>query len=392
MDKKILMCIAGLGGAIGSTIGVGLSVADSDVSVKTGMVTESKRIKEIGIKFPLLDSIIIDGWDIKTDDLYTSAKNQGICPDVAIDKAKTKLKRISPRLAYNTGEESIKEWIDREAAYIKETCSKRGIRQALIVNLCPTEPCSLQCEDEEVNWEDIGSLHLGSKGVTLSRLYFRLAIESGANFINYTPNIAETEKLRNLAEEKGIVYCGRDGKTGQTFIKTVLAPAFRDKNFKIDGWFSTNILGNNDGVTLADNDCMLTKRKSKSECLHSILGYTPGGEDSIYGHQVHIHYYPARGDAKEAWDNIDFAGFLGIRMQMKINWLGWDSILAAPSVIDLVRIVSIAAKNGKKGLLDDFSFFFKNPLSINGNPVQHSIPDQFQKLTEFLKSQTANQS
>jgi len=392
MGKNVLMCLAGLGGAIGSTISVGLSVSDFDESVKLGMVTESQIVNKIGLDFPPFESIIIDGWDVKTENLYISAKNQKICSTELVEKAREKLENLIPRKAYEVSKESIEEWITRESNYIKEKCSQNNIKQAVIVNLCPTEPYSMQYVDKDVNWEDLSSLHLNSKGVTLSRIYFRLAIEADAHFINYTPNIAETESLKKLAEKKGILYCGRDGKTGQTFIKTVIAPTFRDKNLRVDGWYSTNILGNSDGVTLSDNDCMLTKRKSKSECLRSILGYTPGGENSEYGHQVHIHYYPPRGDAKEAWDNIDFSGFLGSRMQMKINWLGQDSILAAPSVIDLTRIICLAAQRGKEGLLLDLSYFFKSPLSLNSDLVLHSIPDQFSGLIGFLKALKATLS
>jgi myo-inositol-1-phosphate synthase len=354
--------------------------------VRIGMVTESKGIKDLGLDFLSLDSILIDGWDRKTDNLYSSAKNHMICPSGLIEKSKGKLKSIIPRNPPKENLETLKDWIQRECEYIKEKCSKNNIEQAVIVNLCPTEPYSLQCDDKKVPWENLSPIQLNLKGVTISRLYFRLAIEAGAHFINYTPNIAETEKLKKLAEKKGILFCGRDGKTGQTFLKTVLAAAFKDKNFKIDGWFSTNILGNNDGVTLSNEDCRLTKRKSKSECLKSILGYAPGGDDSEYRHQVHIHYYPPRGDSKEAWDNIDFSGFLGIKMQMKINWLGQDSILAAPSVIDLIRIVSLAAYNRYNGLLSDVSYFFKSPLTPNGKPVQHAIPDQFRQLMAYFKS------
>jgi myo-inositol-1-phosphate synthase len=386
MDKKVLMCIAGLGGAIGSTVSLGLSVADSEETVKIGMVIESPIIKKLGLNFPSLNSILIDGWDLKTDNLYSTARKQKICPVELIEESKKKLEILIPRNAYNKEIGTIEKWIKREADYIKDKCSKNKIEQAVIVNLCPTEPYSMQCNDEDVDWENLSSIQLNSKGATLSRLYFRLAIEAGVHFINYTPNIAETEKLQELAKKRGIVYCGRDGKTGQTFIKTVIAPALRDKNFKVDGWFSTNILGNADGITLSENDCMLTKQKSKSECLSSILGYTPGGEGSKYGHQVHIHYYPPRGDAKEAWDNIDFSGFLGNKMQMKINWLGQDSILAAPSVIDLTRIIHLAAQNGKRGLFSEVSYFFKSPLKSKDEIISHAIPDQFNRLITYFKS------
>jgi len=254
----------------------------------------------------------------------------------------------------------------------------------VLVNLCPTEPLSLQrIKRNEPDWRNLVRLSLRTPGITPSRLYFRLAIEAGLHFINFTPNAAETQALRELAEEKRLLYCGRDGKTGQTFLKTVLAPALRDRNLRIDGWYSTNLLGNDDGITLDNDDCRKTKQHSKLAALPQILGYQPGG--SSHCHQVHIHYYPPRGDAKEAWDSIDFTGFLEMPMQLKLNWLGRDSILAAPAVLDLVRLVCYGASLKRKGLLHELSYFFKDPLSTpqSGMPL-HSTPDQFKKLMDFL--------
>jgi myo-inositol-1-phosphate synthase len=210
-------------------------------------------------------------------------------------------------------------------------------------------------------------------------------MEAGLHFVNFTPNVAETRGLRRLAEERSILYCGRDGKTGQTFLKTVIAPALRDKNLRIDGWYSTNLLGNDDGLTLADDDCRKAKQKSKLEALSHILGYQPGG--SSHCHQVHIHYYPPRGDAKEAWDNIDFTGFLGVPMQLKLNWLGRDSLLAAPAVLDLVRLVCHGASCQRIGLLSELSYFFKDPLlGTQNEKALHSTPDQFNLLLRFLRN------
>ena len=385
MKTNTLLCVAGLGGAIGSTLAVGLSVSNLTKSVKTGMVTESPIIKSLGLNFPSVDTIIIDGWDVKNENLYTIAKQQGICPNNFISIAKEKLENIVPRMGVAKNVSSIKDWIVNETNYVKETCKKNDVKEIIIVNLCPTESLFLQEDNININWEKLDTISFDLGGVTLSRLYFRLAIEVGAHFINFTPNFAETKALRKLAERRNIIYCGRDGKTGQTFLKTVIAPALRDRNLHIDGWFSTNILGNDDGLTLSHSDSMLTKRKSKSECLSSILGYSPGGESSDCCHQVHIHYYPPRGDAKESWDNIDLTGFLGSKMQMKINWLGKDSILAAPLIIDLARIICLAAQNKDMGVLSEVSYFFKSPVSAKGQTLQHSISDQFDLLVNYLK-------
>lgn len=386
MNSKTLICIAGLGGAIGSTIAVGLSVTNSTNSIKKGMVTESPIIKSLGLEFPSLETIIIDGWDIERENLYNIAKKQEICPDHFISNSKDKLKNIIPRMGITENVSSIKDWIINETNYIKEVCEKNNIGEIIIINLCPTEPFSLQHDSDEIDWEKLDSINFNLKGITLSRLYFRLAIEIGAHFINFTPNLAETRALKKLAEERGIAYCGRDGKTGQTFLKTVIAPALRDRNLHVEGWFSTNILGNADGKALSQNDTRATKINSKIACLSSILGYNPGNEDSSnYCHQVHIHYYPPRGDAKESWDNIDFTGFMDSKMQMKINWLGKDSILAAPLIIDLTRLICLAVKNNKRGLISEVAYFFKNPLCREGQRIEHSTSDQFNVLVNYLQ-------
>jgi myo-inositol-1-phosphate synthase len=235
----------------------------------------------------------------------------------------------------------------------------------------------------DCDWHSLEGIASGDVA-SVSALYFRLAIEAEAHFINFTPNNIEVPPLRELAEAAGLIYAGRDGKTGQTFLKTTLAPALRDKNLHIDGWLSTNLLGNADGLSLAGTEAGKAKALSKSKCLKSILGYTPGGEDGI-GHQVHIHYYPPRGDSKEAWDNIDFTGFLGVKMQMKVNWLGQDSILAAPAIIDLIRLTAFAADAGLHGPLTPASYFFKDPIVPEGDIARHAIPEQFEMLLDFLR-------
>lgn len=385
MNSRVLLCMAGLGGAIGSTIAVGLSINDS-TSIKKGMVTESPIIRSLGLEFISLDKIIIDGWDIEKNNLYEVAKKHEICDEKFILNGKKRLENIIPRMGITEHFPSIKEWLINETNYIKMKCKKYNVEETIIVNLCPTEPFSLQHDSEDIDWENLESISFNLKGVTLSRLYFRLAIEIGAHFINFTPNFAETISLTKLAEKRGIAYCGRDGKTGQTFLKTVIAPALRDRNLHVDGWFSTNILGNADGINLSQNDARETKINSKSGCLSSILGYNPGNKDSTKDcHQVHIHYYPPRGDAKESWDNIDFTGFMDSKMQMKINWLGKDSILAAPLVIDLARLIYFSVKNNDRGLISEMAYFFKSPLYIDGEIIEHSTPDQFSILTNYLK-------
>ncbi|MES1243477.1 MAG: inositol-3-phosphate synthase [Acidobacteriota bacterium] len=384
MAEPALIMVAGLAGAVGSTLAAGLSMPPEEIA-GFGVATESPLVRASGCRLLPFSSMSIHGWDMNQDTLYASCKRHRICPPEVLSKAKQRLQRIKPRKGIELQRESIGDWIRREAAHLNRKRRREDWRHVILVNLCPTEPVPKQDADERIDWRNLDELELGAS-YSVSQIYFRLAIEARAHFINFTPNPAEITPLRELAEEKGLIYAGRDGKTGQTFIKTTLAPAFRDKNLRIDGWFSTNLLGNDDGLSLSKPGAGETKIISKSKCLSSILGYVPGGAHGT-GHQVHIHYYPPRGDSKEAWDNIDFRGFLGVPMQLKINWLGQDSILAAPAIIDLVRVVAYAAEAGCHGSLDAASYFFKDPIVGEGASCEHSVPEQFRKLIEFLTLQ-----
>jgi myo-inositol-1-phosphate synthase len=175
-----------------------------------------------------------------------------------------------------------------------------------------------------------------------------------------------------------VPIAGEDGKTGQTMLKTVLAPAFVIRQLHIDGWYSTNILGNNDGLVLDDPGSNKTKVVSKSKVLDDILGY------SIANHQVHIDYYRPRGDAKEAWDSIDLVGFLGERMQLKVDFLCKDSILAAPIVFDLVRLLDLAKRHKERGIQRQMSVFFKAPYHTEGERPMHDLFKQHALLETWL--------
>ena len=172
---------------------------------------------------------------------------------------------------------------------------------------------------------------------------------------------------------------GKDGKTGQTFIKTVLAPAFRDRNLHVDGWFSTNILGNRDGLALDDPASLQSKLKTKGGVIDDILGY------HVEDHLVHIHYYKPRGDNKEAWDNIDVTGFLGQRMQMKVNFLCKDSVLAAPLVIEIARCLDLAQRRGEGGAQEQLGVFFKSPQTKGGVAAEHDFGRQQARLADWLR-------
>jgi myo-inositol-1-phosphate synthase len=192
--------------------------------------------------------------------------------------------------------------------------------------------------------------------------------------------LSKIPALEELADRRGVPIAGEDGKTGQTMLKTVLAPAFVIRQLRVDGWYSTNILGNNDGLVLDDPGSNKTKVQSKQKVLDDILGY------AIQNHQVHIDYYRPRGDAKEAWDSIDLVGFLGERMQLKVDFLCKDSILAAPLVFDLVRLLDLAKRNKERGIQRQMSVFFKAPYHTEGERPMHDLFKQQAMLEAWLKS------
>jgi myo-inositol-1-phosphate synthase len=183
-----------------------------------------------------------------------------------------------------------------------------------------------------------------------------------------------------MAEEAGVPLAGKDGKTGQTFMKTVLAPAFKARALHVDGWFSTNILGNRDGLALDDPKSLESKIGTKLSVLDQILGYP------VEDHHVHIHYYRPRGDDKEAWDNIDVSGFMGQRMQIKVNFLCKDSVLAAPLAVEIARTLDLAKTRGEGGVQEQLSVFFKMPQTEGGRQPEHAFLTQQRMLDDWLDS------
>jgi myo-inositol-1-phosphate synthase len=196
-------------------------------------------------------------------------------------------------------------------------------------------------------------------------LYAYAAIAEGVPYGNFTPSVAaDIPALIEFAEKQKVPIAGKDGKTGQTFIKTVLAPALQARALKVEGWYSTNILGNRDGLALSNEDSLASKIKTKSSVLDDILGY------EVEDHIVDIRYYRPRGDNKEAWDNVDITGFLGQPMQIKVNFLCKDSILAAPLAIEIARCLDLAHQRGDRGIQEQLSVFFKLPMTKSRRPEQ----------------------
>ncbi len=249
----------------------------------------------------------------------------------------------------------------------------------VVINLGSTE--KLSAEGNEIFNSVAGfenALDENSADISPAMLYAYAAITEKIPFGNFTPSVsADTPALTALAQQLNVPIAGKDGKTGQTFIKTVLAPALKARALRVDGWYSTNILGNRDGLALSNADSLASKVKTKGSVLDDILGY------EIEDHIIDIRYYKPRGDNKEAWDNIDISGFLGQQMSIKVNFLCKDSILAAPLAIEIARCLDLAAQRGEGGIQEQLSVFFKLPMSRTGKP-EHAFHKQEAMLLEWL--------
>jgi myo-inositol-1-phosphate synthase len=407
--------IAGVGGAVGSTVAAGVTLFRRGLAQPTGLLTEAERMPLNGVfgegddlirdalKLPRLEDIHVGGWDVfqgSFDEILATHQVVSEKHCRAIAGAKD-VAHIFPGWMSSDGTlrrahtgETAATWrsaVEQIRNDIRTFRLQHELDQVVVVCLLPTRP-SVPMESGHERSEIFEKLLDGSNvaAVSADMAYLYSAIQEGCAWVNFTPNYAEVPALVELAIQKGTPLAGRDGKTGQTLVKTVLAPAFRARQLKVRGWFSTNILGNKDGQALRDPAALKNKLETKASALDSILGYRVGGDES--SHVVTIHYYAPRGDAKEAWDNIDIEGFLGAQMQVKVNFLCKVSILAAPLVIDMARLSTIALRRGDRGFLPWMGGFFKYPLMPNGQKVEHDFFKQLHALGRYLEEAKRSQA
>jgi myo-inositol-1-phosphate synthase len=389
MVKRTLgIAVIGLGGAVGTTIAAGVEL------LKKGLIgTEGLPLADISCD-DLVDytDIVFAGWDLFSDHLAKAAEGHEVLTykqHVAVQDA---LREIKPWPAI--GDERFLSLIDGEnkinpsghRATIEKLRSdlaefKTRCDSVVVINLASTE--KLTVEGNEIFNSLAGferALNENSADISPAMLYAYAALIENVPYGNFTPSVAaDIPALIELAEQQNVPVAGKDGKTGQTFIKTVLAPAFKSRALKVEGWYSTNILGNRDGLALSNEDSLASKLKTKSSVLDDILGY------EVEDHIVDIRYYRPRGDNKEAWDNIDITGFLGQPMQLKVNFLCKDSILAAPLVIEIARCLDLAKQRGIGGIQEHLSVFFKLPMTKTGKP-EHAFHVQENVLLSWLSS------
>ncbi len=370
-------------------------------TIRLGKRTE-KRSPEIKKFLPLakLDDLVFGGWDIFPDDAYQAARNAGVLAEKDLEQAKPLLRSVKPMKAVFD-----RNYVRRlEGGYVKKGATKWELAQQLredIQNFKAKSGVSrlvmIWCGSTEVHLKanrihrDLKSfekaLKANHEAIAPSMLYAYAALQEGVPFANGAPNLAvDIPAMVELAQEKKVPITGKDFKTGPTLMKTIIAPGLKSRMIGLRGWFSTNILGNRDGEVLDDPESFKTKEESKLGALEYIL--QPKLYPALYNgfcHKVRIHYYPPRGDNKEGWDNIDIFGWLGYPMQLKVNFLCRDSILAAPLVLDLALFLDLAQRAGLRGIQEWLSFYFKSPMCAPELYPEHDLFIQLTKLKNTLR-------
>ncbi|MCU0490134.1 MAG: inositol-3-phosphate synthase [Chloroflexaceae bacterium] len=397
--SRVGVAIVGLGGAVATTV-----VAGIELLRQGNATTQGLPLAELDPTFtaelPPYESLIFGGWDLYADNLANAARIHNVLTPAQLEQAGPALEQISPWPAAGNpnfcrnveGEHQI-EMVSHRAT-VEQICTDlRHFRQeqrlegVVMVNLASTErrtDVSLPVFASLDAFER--ALDANSPEIGPAMLYAYAAIAEDTPYVNFTPSVAvDIPALMEFAERRGVPVAGKDGKTGQTMLKTVIASALRSRALHVDGWFSTNILGNRDGQALADAESLQSKLTTKSTVIDQILGYR------VEDHVVYIHYYRPRGDNKEAWDNIDISGFLGQPMQLKVNFLCRDSVLAAPLVIELARLMELAQRRGMVGIQEQLGYFFKLPMTAAPEIVpEHALHVQEQRMLAWLANDVAN--
>jgi myo-inositol-1-phosphate synthase len=408
---KLGVLLPGMG-AVATTFMAGVELVRTKKAQPVGSLTQmgtirlgkrtdgrSPRIKEF-VKLAKLEDIVFGGWDIFPESAYDAAAKAGVLEPHHLAAVKGFLSKIKPMTAAFD-----REYVKMlDGKHVKKGKNKYEIALQLkkdIADFKKKHNCSrvvvLWCGSTEVfmTQDDVHTtpekfekaMKENHPAIAPSMLYAWAAITSGIPFGNGAPNLTvDIPALQELAQKHHVAIAGKDFKTGQTLMKTVLAPAFKARMLGLNGWFSTNILGNRDGEVLEDPGSFKTKEESKLGALEFIL--QPHLYPELYKkihHKVRINYYPPRGDNKEGWDNIDIFGWLGYPMQIKVDFLCRDSILAAPIVLDLVLFLDLAQRAGMRGIQEWLSFYFKSPMTAPELYPEHDLFIQLMKLKNTLR-------
>ncbi len=355
-SRPLMILIAGAKGAVASTVAVAASVINDCPELIVPYLTTANNLSTLGTS----GTILTAGWDSQNSTLVDAICHHGVLSPQIWKPYEAQLLQIPIRPApdKSSGLKTQVEKISKDISHFK---SLNPDALPVMVNLLPAALNTFL--DDTIELPDLYDNVDTEKFPDLA--YVLAAIFSGVPVVNFTPNSVEFPVICREAEKRGVPICGRDGKTGQTYLKVVMASALKARSLKVDGWYSLNILGNDDGKNLMNPGCASGKLANKTELLDDILGYAVGEKYGTSTHKVVIDYYPPRGDAKEAWDVIDFNGLFGLPMSIRINFLCRDSILAAPLAIDLARWMAAIGLTGRSGLIPELGFYFKKPMGIN---------------------------
>jgi myo-inositol-1-phosphate synthase len=370
-------------------------------TIRLGKRTEGRapKIKEF-VPLAGLDDIAFGGWDIFEEDCYAAARTAGVLEQSQLDKVRPELEAIKPMPAVFD-----QRYVKRlDGPNVKKGKNKRDLAEQVVAdirNFKRAHGCDrmvmIWCGSTEVYMKESAvhasvaafekGLEQSDEAIPSSMIYAYAAIREGLPFANAAPNLtADVPAMLELAARTRAPLAGNDMKTGQTLIKTIIAPGLKARLLGVRGWYSTNILGNRDGEVLDDPESFKTKEESKKSALDYI--FQPHLYPDLYAdlcHVVRINYYPPRGDNKEGWDNIDLIGWLGYPMQLKINFLCRDSILAAPIVLDSALFLDLAKRAGMAGIQEWLSFYFKSPMHAPEVYPEHDLFIQLMKLKNTLR-------
>jgi myo-inositol-1-phosphate synthase len=408
---KLVIFTPGLG-AVATTFIAGVERVRRGLSVPIGSLTQMATIrlgKRTEARSPLirdfvpltsLQDVAFAAWDPIPDDAYTAAVKAGVLQAADLEPIAEFLKGIAPMPAVfdsryvtrlqgtnvKTGANK-RELAEQLRQDIRDQKAKHGAERGVMVWCGSTETFIKPGPQHQTIEAFEKAMEENDDAIAPSMLYAYAAIMEGVAYCNGAPNLsADFPALVNLAIARGVPISGKDFKTGQTWMKTVIAPGLKARMLGLEGWYSTNILGNRDGEVLDDPASFKTKEESKLSVLHTIL--QPEMYPELYkdfSHVVRINYYPPRGDNKEGWDNIDITGWLGYPMQIKVNFLCRDSILAAPIVLDLALFSDFAQRAGMKGIQEWLSFYYKSPQTAPGLQAEHDLFIQQTKLKNTLR-------
>jgi myo-inositol-1-phosphate synthase len=399
-------------GAVSTTFIAGVLAVRKEIGRPIGSLTQMGTVrlgKRTEARSPLikdflplagLDDLVFGGWDIFEDNCYESATNAGVLEPALLEQVRPELEAICPwpavfdrRYVKRLDGPNVKRGANKKdlaeqvVADIRRFKAENGLDRLAMVWCGSTEAFMTESPAHQSLAAFEKALEESDTSIPSSMVYAYAALREGIPFANAAPNLTiDVPAMLELAARTNSPVAGKDLKTGQTLMKTIIAPGLKARLIGVEGWYSTNILGNRDGEVLDDPESFKTKEESKKSVLDYIL--QPHLYPELYGdvcHVVRINYYPPRGDNKEGWDNIDLVGWLGYPMQLKINFLCRDSILAAPIVLDLVLFLDLAKRVGWSGIQEWLSFYFKSPMHAKGLYPEHDLFIQLMKLKNTLR-------